>query len=66
MKIMDKKYKDKVFESFSAYQDGCATEEQELIWELANAIHKAHETWLRGDSLKARQILYAHDYTIND
>lgn len=63
-KPMDSKYKNIINESYVACMNDTATDEQELIWRLANAIHCTRTRWMTNDIEKARKILYEHDYTV--
>ena len=62
-KPMESKFKNIINESYVACMNGTATEEQELIWRLANAIHCTRTRWMTNDIEAARRILYENDYT---
>lgn len=62
-KTMSSKNKNIINEAYIACMNGTATEEQELIWRLANAIHCTRTRWMTNDIEAARKILYEHDYT---
>lgn len=57
--------KDKVIinEAFVACMHDNATEEQELIWKLATAIHDVRIILSKDNMDKARKLLYENDYT---
>ena len=61
---MNSKSKSIINEAYIAYLNNTATEEQEVIWKLANAINKARTKWMEGDIKKKKKILYNNDYTI--
>ena len=61
---MKQKYKDIVFESYMACMEKRATEEQELIWGLANAVHCVRTRLENGDTEYANKIMHDLDYTI--
>lgn len=50
----------------NAYMHGMATDEQKLVWKLANAIHSIRLKWISDDIERAREILYEHDFTVNN
>lgn len=61
---MNSKSKSIINEAYIAYLNNTATEEQEVIWKLANAINKARTKWMDGDIEHSIKILYNNDYTI--
>ena len=63
---MDKKYKNMVFESYMACMENRATDEQQLIWKLGNALHCVRVRLANGDMEEVNKILYEQDYTIRE
>lgn len=59
---MDIKLKKIVDEAYMACMNGVATDEQKLIWELANAVHCTRVRWMTDDIEVAREILFENDY----
>lgn len=51
-------------EAYHACMNHRTTEEQELIWRLANAIHCVRTRWMTNDEKAARRILFENDYTV--
>ena len=60
---MSSKDKGIINEAFIACMHDNATEEQELIWKLATAIHDVRINWMTDNIDKARSLLYENDYT---
>ena len=63
-KPMDSKFKNIINEAYVACMNHTATDEQELIWRLANAVHCTRTRWMTNDVEAARKILFEHDYTV--
>lgn len=63
-KSMENAHKIIIDEAYHACMSGNATEEQILIWKLANAVHCVRTRWMTNDIEAARKILYEHDYTV--
>lgn len=63
-KPMESKNKVIIDEAYHACMNGIATEEQELIWKLANAVHCVRTKWMTNDIERVRKILYENDYTV--
>ena len=61
---MESKFKDIINEAYSASMNHTATDEQELIWRLANAVHCTRVKLMMEDDETARKILYEHDYSV--
>lgn len=59
---MDSKFKNIVNDAYMACMNGVATDEQKLIWELANAVHCTRIRWMTDDVEVARKILFENDY----
>ena len=62
-KPMDSRFKNIINEAYVACMNHTATDEQELIWRLANAIHCTRTKWIINDEESAKKILFEHDYT---
>lgn len=61
---MNSKSKSIINEAYAAHLNNTATDEQEVIWNLAYAIHEARIKWMKGDIEHSRKILYNNDYTV--
>ena len=62
-KPMDAKWKAIVNEAYVACMHDKGTDEQKLIWMLANAIHNVRMEWITDNVDAAKKILYENDYT---
>ena len=63
-KPMESKFKNIINEAYVACMNHTATDEQELIWRLANAVHCTRTRGMTNDVEAARKILFEHDYTV--
>ena len=63
-KPMESKFKNIINEAYVACMNHTSTDEQELIWRLANAVHCTRTRWMTNDVETARKILFEHDYTV--
>lgn len=61
---LDSNKKNIIDEAYHACMNHKATEEQELIWRLANAVHCARTRWMTNDEGAARRILLENDYIV--
>lgn len=66
MNCLTDKEKQYINNSYTACMNGTATEEQKLVWKLANAVHCVRVRWMTDDIEKARELLYEHDYIVNN
>lgn len=61
---LDESKKDIIDEAYHACMNHRATEEQELIWRLANAVHCVRTRWMIKDEEAVEMILFENDYTV--